>query len=293
MTDPMSTLTSGTVSLSTDAVVQSRTEWARPIGPRLALLAARQLQLAQEMLASPVGDLHAGIHQGRKSIRRARSALALGRRALGPGAKSLDQELGRLCRGLSRLRDAQALLEALQRLRENARPELLAILPAAEAAAGQRRDQILEQALARDPGFAARRRRLRAAALRLQRLDWASLQPVDIAKATQRGERRAGKCGRRAAQHPSDNEVWHVYRRRLRRLRQQDTLLAALQLPARADVKAMDRLTHALGEAQDNVVLLSHCAGRSPFTTAQRMLLREVARKRLREARSHWHAGHG
>lgn len=281
------------MALSVEAAAPIRAERASKIGPRLGQLAAAQLQLAEQMLASPAAELHTGIHQGRKSIRRVRSALALGRRVLGPGAESLDQELGRLCRGLSRLRDAQALVEALQRLREHASPGLLAILPAAEAAASQRRDLILRQALARDPGFAARRRRLRAASVRLQRLDWAALQSADIAKASQRSERRAGKSGRRAGHHSSDNESWHVYRRRLRRLHQQDSLLAALPLPGRAEAnKAMDRLARALGEAQDNVVLLSHCGRRSPFTPAQRALLRQIARQRLQQLRGHWRAAH-
>ena len=252
---------------------------------RLAMLAAGQLQLAEGFLASDFADLHAGIHQARKSIRRVRSALALGRRALGSGAKRLDGELGRLCRGLSRLRDAQALVEALQRLRERAPRELQAILPAAVAAACQRRDRLLEQALARDPHYAARRRRLRAAALRLQRLDWAALRTADISKAAQRSERRAGKAGRRARQQFSDDESWHVFRRRLRRLHQQDSLLAALQLPVRAVARALERQANALGEAQDDALLLAHCGRRSPFTPAQRALLRKTARERLRDAR--------
>ncbi len=288
MIDPMITLATGHApvpSLSLDPIAVGRAERTGPVGARLAILAVGQLRLAEELLASKLADLHTGIHQARKSIRRVRSALALGRRALGAGARRLDAELARLCRGLSRLRDAQALVEALQRLQEKAPRDLQAILPAAEAAACQRRDRLLEQALARDPRFAARRRRLRAAARRLQRLDWAALRTADIAKATRRSERRAGKAGHRARHQPSDDESWHVYRRRLRRLHQQDSLLAALQLPVRAEAKALERQAHALGEAQDDVILLSHCGRRSPFTPAQRVLLRKVARERLRDVR--------
>lgn len=273
--------------MSLDAVAESSADRAGSVGPRLAVLAAQQLRLAEEWLASEITDLHAGIHQARKSIRRARSALALGARAQGPGARSLDEELARVCRGLSRLRDAQALVEALQRLREKAPHGLQAILPAAEAAACRRRDRLLEEALARDPRFAARRRRLRAASLRLLRLDWDSLSTADIARARRHSERRAGKAGHRARHQTSDDESWHVYRRRLRRLHQQDSLLAALQLPVRAEAKALELQANALGQAQDNVLLLSHCGRRSPFTPAQRALLRETARERLRYARVH------
>ncbi|NDK38888.1 CHAD domain-containing protein [Pseudoxanthomonas gei] len=288
MTDPMIAPAGSPVPVPLpclDPAAVTRTDRSAVVGVRLAMLAAGQLQLAETFLASDVADLHAGIHQARKSIRRVRSALALGRRALGVGGRRLDAELGRLCRGLSRLRDAQALVEALQRLRDKAPRELQAILPAAEAAACQRRDRLLQQALARDPHFAARRRRLRAASLRLQRLDWAALRTADITKAAQRSERRAAKAGRRARQKSSDDESWHVFRRRLRRLHQQDSLLAALQLPVRAEAKALEHQAQALGEAQDDAMLLAHCGRRSPFTPAQRALLRKTARERLRDAR--------
>jgi CHAD domain-containing protein len=289
MPDPMITAAIGqghVPCFSVDGVALGRADRAGSVGPRLARLAAAQLWRAEELLEGQAPGLHAGIHQARKSIRRVRSALALGGRTLGTGARSVDAELGRLCRGLSRLRDAQALVEALQRLREQAPPELQAVLPAAEAAACQRRDRLLEQALARDPHFAARRRRLHAASLRLQRLDWAALRTVDIAKATRRSERRARKAGRRARHQPSDDDSWHVYRRRLRRLHQQDSLLDALQLPVRAEAKALERQALALGQAQDDVLLLAHCGRRSPFTPAQRALLRKSARERLRDVRS-------
>lgn len=256
-----------------------------PLGPRLRALATAQLQQAEELLADEGQTRHASLHQARKCIRRVRASLALGARALGPAGSRLDEELGRLCRGLSRLRDAQALVEVLQRLPASAPRHERTALAEAGAAACQRRDRLLTEALARDPQFASRRQRLRAARQRLGRLDWQALRPDDIDAAVKRSERRARKAARRASKHQDRDLDWHVYRRRLRRLHQQGSMLAKLQVPLRPQARELERRAAALGEAQDDVLLLAHCGRRSPFTPAQRTLLRSIASERLRAAR--------
>ena len=62
--------------------------------------------------------LHSGIHEARKSIRRIRAALDLGREKLWPDAVAVFDELKNLCRGLSLVRDAHAVIETLDRLFE-------------------------------------------------------------------------------------------------------------------------------------------------------------------------------
>ncbi|MEO8161646.1 MAG: CHAD domain-containing protein, partial [Arenimonas sp.] len=83
-------------------------------------------------------QLHEGIHQARKSLRRTRSILALGMAALSPRAFLLDRDIGRLCRGLSAIRDAQALLETL-RQPDAAVAELREVVSAAIADAQRQR----------------------------------------------------------------------------------------------------------------------------------------------------------
>jgi hypothetical protein len=259
---------------------------AQAIGPRLLAFACAQLQDARSHLSGTGEDPHAGIHQARKCIRRARAALALGARALDRRAAGLDDELRRLCRGMAGLRDAQALLDELQRLEQSAPARLRALLPLAETAARQRRDQVLARALAKDPAFAARRQRLLAAQARFARLDWQAVDDIDVAAATARSRRRVDKARARARRHPEDDHLWHVYRRRLRRLRQQDTLLAQVQPGLRPSTSGLDD-HDALGESQDDALLLRRCGKGSPFPPGeQRILLRNLARARLRRTRT-------
>ncbi len=259
------------------------------IGSRLMAFASGQLLQAQTLLAQEGEARHSGIHEARKCIRRTRAALALGARVFDGREEQLDDELGRLCRGLSPLRDAQALIEALQRLDDSAPTAVRDILPLAGMSVRERRDRMLERALQRDPQFDARRQRLSAAQARLLRLPWQSVSEGDIAKAVMRSKRRADKARRRVERHPDDDEAWHVFRRRLRRLRQQDSLLAGLQPDLRpGGAKGHEHQAQALGESQDDALLLRHCGGRSPFPVDQRRLLREVARERLRHTRCAW-----
>jgi hypothetical protein len=99
-----------------------------------------------------------------------------------------------------------------------------------------------------------------------------------------RSERRAAKAAPRAERHPEDEEAWHKYRRRLRRLHQQHTLLATIQpglLPASMGQEAR---ASALGELQDDILLLRRCGNHSPFPAELRPLLRGIARERLKKA---------
>jgi hypothetical protein len=231
---------------------------------------------------------HDGIHEARKCIRRAKAALAIGRREFGTTGKRINDELGRICRGLSLLRDGHALVEALQRLRDGASGALQDVLPEAESAARQRRDRLLEAALVRDPNLHSRRQRLVQATTRLQRLDWESIGADDVKAAIRRSERRLKKAGRQVQRNMDDNESWHDYRRRLRRLRQQDTLLSALDIDSGLSDREFRAQADALGDAQDDVLLIRRCGKDSPFRPEHRRLLRAVARHRLQHSRSEW-----
>ena len=258
---------------------------AAPIGARLGAFAREQIQLARDHLARQGEDRHLGIHQARKCIRRTRATLALGKREFDKHAERLDEDLGKLCRGLSALRDAQALVEELERLDAVAAPDALPILSRAKVAARQRRDQMLERALRRDAKLESRRRRLLLALERLDSLDWKNLDELGVVKAVKRSNRRVNKAAPRAKRHPEDEEAWHLYRRRLRRLHQQHTLLATLQpglLPASMGQEAR---ASALGELQDDVLLLKRCGNHSPFPAELRPVLRGIARERLQKAR--------
>ena len=257
-----------------------------PLGLRLRAFALGELAQAQLLLAKPGESRHEGVHQARKCLRRTRAALALGRKALGRDGRTLDDDLGRLCRGLSPLRDAQALIEGLQRLPVAGADPLALAVPDMVALARQRRDQFLARSLVRDPDFQRRRDRLKAMAVRLEGLDWQGVKTGAVRKAVARSEARLAKARRRATRHPGDDALWHAMRRRLRRLRQQDNLLAGIQPDRRpTDTASADEAT-VLGEAQDDALLLRHCGSHSPFPPPLRRLLRAQVRVRLCSVRA-------
>lgn len=256
-----------------------------PLGVRLRDYAQAELTSAAEQLAREGEARHTGVHQARKRLRRARATLALARRPLGEAGRRLDDALGQACRGLCGLRDAQALVEALARLETTAPAALREQLPEAIALATARRDAVMAAALSRDPGFERHRKRLLALAARLGRLGWAAVDEAVVAKGVARSERRLAKARRRAERAPGDDERWHVLRRRLRRLRQQDHLLVSLAPELRPVDGASTEEATTLGEAQDDVLLLRACGRGSPFPVPMRRELRTLAGQRLRQVR--------
>ncbi|MBW8367061.1 MAG: CHAD domain-containing protein [Arenimonas sp.] len=257
-----------------------------PLGLRLKAFALSELAQAQALLGAPGDQRHTGVHQARKCLRRTRAALALGRKALGREGRRLDEDLGRLCRGLSPLRDAQALIEGLQRLPASGPSPLASALPEMVALARARRDACLARSLARDPELQRRRDRLQAMTARLAALDWDDVKRGAVAKAVARSEKRLAKARRRASRHPGDDARWHAMRRRLRRVRQQDHLLAAIEPDLRPVGNVTAEEAAVLGEAQDDALLLRHCGSHSPFPPPLRKLLRAEARTRLGRVRT-------
>lgn len=265
---------------------------AEPFSVRLLGYARQQLLTAEQQLARKGQARHQGIHVARKCIRHARAALAIGRTVVGKRYVFINAELGRFCRGLSPLRDAQALIEELKRLHVGASESLLNILLAAESVAIERRDQMLAKALTNDPQFMHRRQRLQHLAEKLQHMDWDQVDQNSVVQAIYRSEHRLKKASKRLNKMQDDNQAWHEYRRRFRRLRQQAGILAGLGV----DIGLPDRHTKAesdaLGEVQDIAMLIRQCGSRSPFTVAIRRPLRNIARQRLCNARENWRLQH-
>lgn len=250
-------------------------------GDRLQDFATTMLDEAERQLGRPGVRRHSGIHQARKAIRRTRAALALGRPHLGAGATLIDSQLKKLNRGLSDLRDAQALIEALDRLRRQVDdPQPLALLQRARAAAVARRDARLAQALDRDPGLSSRRQRLAVLREGLRALSWHAVDTPAVDTALERTRARTNRAADAVRTHGRDTD-WHRWRRRERRLSQQYT---ALGRPYSKGTKKS--LNAPLGRAQDHLLVLGHCGRNSPFDAADRPLLHHLARHGLHEARA-------
>lgn len=255
-------------------------------GLQLRAVAVDQLVRAQADLAAQGEARHEGVHQARKRIRRVRAMLALGRDVLGAGARALDADLARLCRGLSALRDAQALMEALHRMRgDNDKADIAALVARAEPLVRERRDRRMARVLERDPDLRRRRARLQAMAGRLLELDWMAIDEDVVAAGLRRSWRRVRRARRDAVRHPGRDADWHRYRRRLRRLRQQDSVLAELQPALGSHRRGLRQAAEQLGHAQDDVLVLRACRDRALFPPDLRAALRRIARERLRRAR--------
>lgn len=264
-------------------VSKSVEESGQAIGQQLHDLTAEQLTLAAKHLARLDEDIHRGVHEARKSMRRARAVLALGRKTLGRQARHLSEAIGRLGRGLSPLRDAQALVETLERLSRK-EAALDAVIPQAIDAAKQRRTQVLAGVLARDPGMQSRQRRILAFVRQLAALRWHRVTINSIDKSLERSRKRADKA-EAAAQRSQEAEVWHTLRRKVRRVRQQYGMLDEIA-PHLQELPGHQELAECLGESQDDALLLARCGTRSPFAPAERAILRRFAKERLAAIRA-------
>ena len=254
---------------------------------RLRDAARAELERAARQLARSGDERHDGIHRARKSVRRVRAMLALGGEAFAGSsrARTLDAALRSLCRGLSSLRDADALNDALLHLNRDA------VIGPIEcerlcAVVSVQRSVRLAAALQRDPDLQRRRARLVAAANVLDKLPWDQLRLKHIEAAHARSLRRVHRAGRRAFGHP-DIERWHALRRRLRRLRQQESALSEA-CPERAFESAgLGDLAVRMGEAQDHALLLARCQRSGVFASADRAMLRRLVEPLHAAAKTH------
>ena len=270
-------------------MLASQANEARPPAPGEALCdyAVAELDSAMVGLGWRGGRVHAGVHQARKALRRVRATLALGGAAVGPGAALVDREVRKANRGLSALRDVQALVETLDRLIAAQLPlDILQLLRRARRNAAARRAIQARAALADDPQLASRRDLLVALRGAMLVLPW---QRVDLPQVQSALEYSIGRIVRAQAraQGSHDDEDWHRWRRRERRLSQQRRALKAGGIAPAVDLpKADKRIATRLGAAQDLGLLREHCGRDSPFAKPDRVRLKRYADSELARQRA-------
>jgi len=257
------------------------------IGDGLRAYAEHELERAARQLGRPGDERHAGVHQGRKAIRRTRAVLALCAEALAsaPAADRLDRELRGLCRGLSALRDADALRDGLLQL---ARDAVIGPIECERllASVAARRAERLAVALRRDPDFARRRERLQRGREALDTLPWAAVTDTVVVRGHARSLKRVEQARRRAVDS-DDPEDWHRLRRRLRRLRQQESALAEVAPGADWETPGLGELAERMGLAQDHALLLARCRRHGLFAARDRATLRRLVEPLYRSAQEH------
>lgn len=254
-------------------------------GVRLQAYATSELSIAIACLGQRGSRRHEGVHQARKSIRRARAALALGADALGHGARLVDRQLRRINRALSDMRDAQALVEALARVGDKPHGgHAAALIKRAGRAAITRRAARTRQEMHDDPDFAGKRAELGVLAAGLQALPWRALSDADLLASLAASAAKAEAAGQRARRSGQDDD-WHQWRRRARRLSQQHRALGDMAATTHGS-KQDKAIAVRLGEAQDYALLIDHCRSGSPFKHADRDPLQALAKKGLKRART-------
>ena len=223
------------------------------------------------------GRVHEGVHQGRKSLRRTRATLALGASVLGPGAELIDREVRRVNRRLSKMRDAQALVETLDRLITKGKPpEALPVLRRARRTAAIARVESARRELASDPNLARKRALLSTLRAALPALPWDWLTETRVRDALANGLVEIDVAGSRARATGRD-EDWHRWRRRVRRLSQQHRAVGSQIADINAARRRVKTLAELLGEGQDYALLHDHCGKRSIFPDPDRQILGALA----------------
>ncbi len=255
------------------------------LGAALRGIADDQLSLAADYLGRQGGHRHKGVHQARKSIRRVRSILALAGAALGPGAEALSYLLSEINQGLSRTRDAQALVEAIDHLAVQTKDEKwLKLLGRARRNAVAARRDVLQESLAADPDFLQARGLLKQLKTALDSLPWGGVMKHDVEAAFSLAREKTRKAAKKAGRTGKD-EDWHRWRRKARRQSQQQRILAEAGIES--TVKYDDKeIATLLGKQQDCSLLLDFCeSGHSPIRWADRSQLHRFVEKKLESLR--------
>jgi len=95
---------------------------ALPMSEALRSVALAELDIAHNALASP-SDRHKGVHSARKCFKRLRSLLVLARPGMPePVFRNLAARVVRIGKGLAAARDAQALIDAIDKLEQTTEP---------------------------------------------------------------------------------------------------------------------------------------------------------------------------
>jgi len=219
------------------------------LGLALAARMAAQTRVAMDAL-DQAQDRHRAVHEARKAIRRIRSGLALSRKTLGIHLTPVDNELKRLAKGLSRLRDAHVIVAAAKQLGKTDPSQTWAEI---SRLLEVRRDRLLASALEKDASFKKRQDRLEKVAAKIAELPWHGVAKHEVQDAIDRSARQAGRA-KASFEATSTPASLHRWRRRVRRLRLQYETIKELESEGSfTHAKHQKPATHSLGKLADSL----------------------------------------
>jgi CHAD domain-containing protein len=230
---------------------------SRSVGKELRRLLLEQADAGIGACAgADLDNAHEAVHEVRRCLKKARSALRLGRSALDADAFRRENSFLRdVGRSISQVRDAQAVVEAVEELAESFAGDAtpVALAPALDAVRRLRDGAAAPGELNR--ALAAAGDQLTEARGRLARLSFDGAGFSAIAPGLRRGYRDARKAMRRAGTEPGD-EARHEWRKRVKDHRYHVQLLRSIGPEALgARLAELHRLTDLLGADQDLATL--------------------------------------
>ena len=225
----------------------------QPAGQQLQRLALEQIDAAQTLLSLRTPTMYDAIHEARRAMRRARTILQMLRPVLGEDYAPLAKPLRDAGAALSSLRDAQAVIEAVEQLAKrqppllagNVRVALMLRLRRRRSAACRHQTEVLERVDAM------------LVVARAAVVSWTGdISDADILKGLRRGYARAVRAMCRARRDPAIH--LHRWRQRVREHRQQLELLHTVWPEViGAQVGEARRLARLLGAERDLQLLLA------------------------------------
>jgi CHAD domain-containing protein len=232
--------------------------------------AAAQLDRAVTELTEGVeADPEKAVHAARKAIKKGRSLLRLARGSIGDRRRRRENRALRdAARGLSAVRDAEAMLATIDDLSERYAGQLpKRTFDALRAPFAHRRDAQRERLGSSDLTVRAA---AELAAVRERLDDW---EPTEGGwRALEDGLTRSYRDGRTAFHRARDHRsgvAWHEWRKRVKDLWYQQRLLSKVAGPACAgQAKDAHHLADLLGDDHDLVVLRDALRGEASHTTA-------------------------
>ena len=255
-----------------------------PLNRAVAQAMSSVVEHAAGMAAQASRQPTRAVHEWRKSLRRARALLRLVRPALDDRIRqSVGTSLRNAQRAASSLRDAEALLLALQSLRREPGQTAAERRAITAFARTQRRAAPTPDAAART--LTSHRPRIQAAAERFERalppeLDW-----PDLEQGLRASYARARRALRRLRRTEAD-EDFHDLRKAIKALHYQAELLASTgHRPAMKLRKRLDQLAEAQGQVTDLLLLRVHAPEEPALKTLIARTIPHHRKASLRAAR--------
>lgn len=215
-------------------------------------IAAGRISLAIDHLGATGTERHQGIHEARKRFKEIRALLRLIREPLGSAYHGENEWYRNRARALAGPRDAQAMVEAVEKLRETM-PTSRRLLNDLRRTLRRRRDLIAGDAASAETALI--RDELESARGRIN--DWPLAERgFDLlAPGLQQSYRRGRQRLRDAYRHPHET-AFHEWRKRVKDHWYHVQLLGAVwPQPMKARQKSVKQLSDALGDDHDLAVL--------------------------------------